>query len=494
MGRTILLADDSKTIRKAVEMALDGEDYDIVAVSRAADVVPKCKEIDLSAVLLDVNFNDKEDQRTGLDICRELKSEDSCRDIPVIFMHPLMGTFDEQAAFSAGGSGHVSKPFECRELLSALDEAISRPAQEKSSVAAAISETISDFAGSPAEPPAPAESEAISPEPEAVPTVPEQVEEDVEAIAPEPGVNEARPIAPEPIAPEPSLGDAQDKAATDFSSMPSPVDAQIPDTGEEGMGTSAEDLPEASIEDLPEASIEDLPEASIEDLPEASIEDLPEASIEDLPKEPIEDLSEAPIEDGGKLPEEEVSESTTPEPLQDEIEAAGNPPEAANAGEAGAATGTEDIGEDVFDFGLDGEPAQSGDNASEGLSSSADEAHEENPEESLSEEMPEPWKGADLSASDGALESVETEETPSVPDSSPVPSSLEPKPVVASDSRHVEPDGLEASKAGSDLERELGAIAYRIIERIAWEVVPDLAETLIREELDRLIREKKGSN
>jgi hypothetical protein len=33
-----------------------------------------------------------------------------------------------------------------------------------------------------------------------------------------------------------------------------------------------------------------------------------------------------------------------------------------------------------------------------------------------------------------------------------------------------------------------------VIEKIAWEVVPQLAETIIREELERLIKEREGKS
>jgi hypothetical protein len=38
----------------------------------------------------------------------------------------------------------------------------------------------------------------------------------------------------------------------------------------------------------------------------------------------------------------------------------------------------------------------------------------------------------------------------------------------------------------------LSAEARQIVERIAWEVVPELAETIIREELARLLKARKG--
>jgi hypothetical protein len=49
------------------------------------------------------------------------------------------------------------------------------------------------------------------------------------------------------------------------------------------------------------------------------------------------------------------------------------------------------------------------------------------------------------------------------------------------------PDGGEAL-----LREALSRASKEVIEKIAWEVVPQLAETIIREQLDRLMKERQG--
>jgi hypothetical protein len=50
-------------------------------------------------------------------------------------------------------------------------------------------------------------------------------------------------------------------------------------------------------------------------------------------------------------------------------------------------------------------------------------------------------------------------------------------------------DGGEAA-----LRQALANASREVIERIAWEVVPQLAETIVREHLDKLIKDReKGS-
>lgn len=69
---------------------------------------------------------------------------------------------------------------------------------------------------------------------------------------------------------------------------------------------------------------------------------------------------------------------------------------------------------------------------------------------------------------------------------------LEPQPPAASfaaptlETRSYEPPTAEPT-ASTDA---VSAMTREVIERIAWEIIPDLAEHIIREELERLKREK----
>jgi len=57
------------------------------------------------------------------------------------------------------------------------------------------------------------------------------------------------------------------------------------------------------------------------------------------------------------------------------------------------------------------------------------------------------------------------------------------------------PGGAEAAGDGGEaqLREALSRASREVIEKIAWEVVPALAETIIREHVDRLVREKERS-
>ena len=94
--------------------------------------------------------------------------------------------------------------------------------------------------------------------------------------------------------------------------------------------------------------------------------------------------------------------------------------------------------------------------------------------------------------------------TPQMPRPSLVPGVAAPKPVaakpaVAMDSvvRDVAERASQAvpaaiAKKGPEYEA-LAKLSREVIEQIVWEVVPELAETIIRAELDRLVRERQNA-
>ena len=75
---------------------------------------------------------------------------------------------------------------------------------------------------------------------------------------------------------------------------------------------------------------------------------------------------------------------------------------------------------------------------------------------------------------------------------SPAPFRSVPIPAGRQPSLSVVPDGKGAAGDGGEalLRAALSRASREVIEKIAWEVVPELAETIIREELERLMKER----
>jgi CheY-like chemotaxis protein len=119
--KTILLADDSITIQKVVELTFSEADYRVVSVSTGAQALKKVAEVRPDIVLLDVIMPEK----NGYEVCEQLKRSPSTSGIPVLLLTGTFEPFDRKRAESAGADGHITKPFESQALVAKVEELIS---------------------------------------------------------------------------------------------------------------------------------------------------------------------------------------------------------------------------------------------------------------------------------------------------------------------------------------------------------------------------------
>jgi PleD family two-component response regulator len=88
-----------------VRPALNGE----IAI-KAANVSPP------DLILLDIRMPGT----NGYEVCKQLKSEEKTRGIPVIFISALNELDDKIKAFSLGGVDYITKPFQAEEVLARI--------------------------------------------------------------------------------------------------------------------------------------------------------------------------------------------------------------------------------------------------------------------------------------------------------------------------------------------------------------------------------------
>lgn len=123
MPKTVLLADDSATIRKVVELTFSDTDIRVVAVSDGRQALERLEQLDPDLVLADVVMPEP----SGYEICSRVKA--SRRPVPVLLLAGTFEPFDEQRAVDCGADGQLVKPFDSRELLERVQLLLSgRPA------------------------------------------------------------------------------------------------------------------------------------------------------------------------------------------------------------------------------------------------------------------------------------------------------------------------------------------------------------------------------
>jgi CheY-like chemotaxis protein len=120
MPKKILLADDSITIQKVVELTFSDGDYEVTAVNNGAKAVQKLAEMRPDIILSDIIMPEK----NGYEVCEYVKSHPDFRNIPVVLLTGTFEPFDPDRAEKAGCDAVVTKPFESQSLIHKVEELI----------------------------------------------------------------------------------------------------------------------------------------------------------------------------------------------------------------------------------------------------------------------------------------------------------------------------------------------------------------------------------
>jgi CheY-like chemotaxis protein len=120
MPKKILLADDSITIQKVVELTFSDGDYEVTAVNNGAKAIQKLAEMRPDIILSDIIMPEK----NGYEVCEYVKSHPEYRNIPVILLTGTFEPFDPDRADKAGCDAVVTKPFESQSLIHKVEELV----------------------------------------------------------------------------------------------------------------------------------------------------------------------------------------------------------------------------------------------------------------------------------------------------------------------------------------------------------------------------------
>ncbi len=132
MSNRILLADDSITIQKVVNLTFSDEGFEIVTVGNGELALRKLEEASFDLVLADIFMPG----RNGYEVCEYVKSSPAHSHIPVILLVGAFEPFDRSEAARVRADGHLTKPFESRILVETVKRLLaSAPARPAAPVA-----------------------------------------------------------------------------------------------------------------------------------------------------------------------------------------------------------------------------------------------------------------------------------------------------------------------------------------------------------------------
>ncbi|MFE6595523.1 response regulator transcription factor, partial [Streptomyces sp. NPDC057780] len=125
MPRTVLLAEDDRAIRHALERALTLEGYRVTAVADGTEALARTHSGRPDVLVLDVMMPGID----GLQVCRELRAEGDAT--PILMLTALVETADRIAGLDAGADDYVVKPFDVEEVFARLRALLRRTDREE---------------------------------------------------------------------------------------------------------------------------------------------------------------------------------------------------------------------------------------------------------------------------------------------------------------------------------------------------------------------------
>ncbi|NDH59465.1 MAG: DNA-binding response regulator, partial [Proteobacteria bacterium] len=117
-----LLIEDEPDIRKTLEYNISREGYDVVSAPSLSEGRNHLNSGSFSLILLDLMLPDG----SGLDLCREIKSDKEKVATPIIILTAKDDEVDKVVGFELGADDYVTKPFSVRELILRIKAVLKR--------------------------------------------------------------------------------------------------------------------------------------------------------------------------------------------------------------------------------------------------------------------------------------------------------------------------------------------------------------------------------
>jgi CheY-like chemotaxis protein len=121
MPKTLLLADDSVTIQRVIELTFAHEDVRVVSVSDGRRAIQWMDTEWPDIVLVDVEVPEVD----GYAVCSHVKKSSRLKNVPVLLLAGAFEPVDEARAKSIGCDGVLVKPFEPQQLVSRVKTLLS---------------------------------------------------------------------------------------------------------------------------------------------------------------------------------------------------------------------------------------------------------------------------------------------------------------------------------------------------------------------------------
>jgi CheY-like chemotaxis protein len=121
VGKKVLVVDDDREVNSCLGLRLEAAGFEVLSAFDGNEGLATAIERHPDAVVLDVRMPNKD----GLTMLRELRSSSNeVRDTPVVMLSASVR--DQHRALEAGASYFVTKPYDAKDVISALESSINK--------------------------------------------------------------------------------------------------------------------------------------------------------------------------------------------------------------------------------------------------------------------------------------------------------------------------------------------------------------------------------
>ena len=120
MSKSILIVDDSPSIRQMVEVTLKSTSHNVTTAKDGQEALDMCNRSRYDFVLTDQNMP----RMDGITLIKSLRALPSYRSVPIIVLTTEAGDAMKAQGRAAGATGWMVKPFDPNKLLQVVKQVL----------------------------------------------------------------------------------------------------------------------------------------------------------------------------------------------------------------------------------------------------------------------------------------------------------------------------------------------------------------------------------
>ena len=120
MSKIVLVVDDSRADLEKIKAIVSNAGYQVATAISGSEAIEKAQSMQPGMIFMDVIMEDKD----GFEACREIGSNETTKNIPIVFVTGKCQKADRVWAELQGGKDLIGKPYTAEQIVSQLKQYI----------------------------------------------------------------------------------------------------------------------------------------------------------------------------------------------------------------------------------------------------------------------------------------------------------------------------------------------------------------------------------